>query len=109
MKTIRFLLDWHSYPLWIYDGPDYRNGELLGPQPPEELKEYPEILENLDMIYDIYDSLFVNNTKEFYYKGFTSERDKEEYISLIRTTISMIRKTIGYKYCIVDDSHLERL
>jgi hypothetical protein len=109
MKSIRFLPEWHSYPLWIYDGPDYRKSELIGPCAPDELKTYPEILANLDKIYETYDQLFINNNVEFRYKGFDNESDKQNYINLVTKTLAQLHEALDNRFIIVDDTRLNDL
>jgi len=106
MKTIRFMFDYSCYPLWLYDEPsgNESRGTIIGPEPPPELEEYPELETNLDRIRDIYLSLFINTPIEFDYKGFDSEEEQRSFIELVHGTVAMLRDKLGDKYNIVDDS-----
>jgi hypothetical protein len=57
MKKIRLLLEYKSYPMWIYD----ENDELIDNDIIEELKSEKEINEMLMEIQVIYDSLFIDS------------------------------------------------
>jgi hypothetical protein len=76
LKKIRLLLDYKCYPMWIYD----ENDELVDDDIVKELKSESEINEMLMAIQRIYDSLFIDDSKIFEYKGFVNSAERAEFI-----------------------------
>ncbi|ERJ27864.1 hypothetical protein UNSW2_2015 [Campylobacter concisus UNSW2] len=50
-----------------------------------------------------YNSLFINNEKEFSYKGFAGHESEAKYMQKINELRKIVYKKYGDKYKIVDD------
>lgn len=94
MKTIRIILDYGAYPVWIYNEKD----EFISNAMPEDVKDY----DNLDKIFkeieEEYESLFLNNQIEFDYIGFENEADKEVFINKINKAVESLKENVGPEY-----------
>ncbi len=95
MLKIKIYLDYRCFPVWIYN-----NGELISNDLPKELSEDKEVDNAFVEIQNIYDSLFLNNSTEFKYIGFSSESDKQRYIKMIDDAVSLIEAKLGDSYAI---------
>lgn len=96
MKKIRIYLDYRCFPLWIYDD----NGDLLDNDLPKELLEDKEVDDAFVEIQNVYDSLFLDNSTEFRYIGFSNISDKERFIKMIDEAVNLIVFKLGDSYVI---------
>jgi hypothetical protein len=85
--------------MWIYD----ENDELIDNDIIEELKSEKEINEMLMEIQVIYDSLFIDDSNTFEYKGFVNCVVRAEFIEKIENVLVLIEKKLGATYIIVND------
>ncbi|WP_088072783.1 hypothetical protein [Gottfriedia luciferensis] len=99
MKKIKLLLDYKCYPMWIYD----ENDELVDNDLVEELRSDIEIDEMLIEIQRIYDSLFIDDSKTFEYKGFVNCSERISYIENIEKVLVLIKRKLRDKYIITND------
>jgi hypothetical protein len=99
MKKIRLLLEYKCYPMWIYD----ENEEHVDNDIVEELKSESDINEMLMEIQEIYDSLFIDDSKAFEYKGFVNNMVRAEFIEKIDKVVVLLEKKLGATYIIVND------
>ena len=99
MKTVRFLLEWTQYPLWLYDD----DGSLIDPVAPPELSAHPEILERVDVIQKTYDSLFIDDPHTFEFRGFDTPAERAEFLRTAHETCRLIEEAVGDVYRVVDD------
>ena len=70
---IRFSLEYGGWPVWSIDSGD------CDVRFPADIEVPKELNDLLDEIQSEYDELFVDNEKEFYYKGFDNEAKKEVF------------------------------
>jgi hypothetical protein len=98
MKKIRLLLEYKCYPIWIYN----ENDELVDNDIVEELKIERDIDEMLMEIQGIYDSLFIDDSKTFEYKGFVNSMVRAEFLEKIDKVVVLIEKKLGATYIIVN-------
>lgn len=104
MKKIRFLLEYHCSPVWEYDD----NNSLIDNGLPDDLLEDTELATLLESISDEYDSLFINNSVEFSYKGFSNSDDEKMFDEKIRKAIALLKESAEGKYTIeIADSTFE--
>lgn len=96
MGKIKIYLDYHCYPVWVYN----EKGELIDNNLPEELINDNEVDEAFTRIQDIYDSLFIDNSTEFDYKGFSKEDEKEEFLKMTESAIKLIMAKLGTTYVV---------
>ena len=75
MNSLRLLLEYKAFPIWIYD----EEGLVIDTILPSEWKEYYELSNALDKIQAIYDSLFLDTKEEFKFVGFKSSAEKESF------------------------------
>ena len=102
VKEIRILLDYQCYPVWLYD----EDGDVIDTLLPEELREDAELDKKFDDIQSRYDGLFVDNSHEFAYLGFPTEKEKEKFLSDLNLAILELKEKINGKYPVIDDSNL---
>ena len=98
MKRIKLYLDYHCYPMWIYD----ENDMLVANDLVEELKCDLEVADCLDEIQNIYDSLFEDNKICFKYKGFENQSERELLMNKISFVSQIIDSKLGELYRIVN-------
>jgi hypothetical protein len=101
VQKVRFMIEYACFPLWLYEE---STGQLIGPEVPPELTEYPQVLANLDKIQMIWDGLFIDNGVDFGWNGFESEGDKRAFVALVHKTIEMLHEALDGTYIIIDDS-----
>lgn len=97
------MLDYHCYPVWLYDEDGYVVDTLL----PEELRDDAELDAKFDDLQARYDALYVDNEHEFYFKGFNSEEDKQQFLEDWRLAILELQEKSKGKYEIVDDIKMQ--
>ncbi len=99
MKKIRFMLEYGCSPIWVYN-----NNSLIGVGLPEDLSDN-ELSALLDSISIEYDKLFINNSVEFTYKGFSCDIDEHLFDEKLRKAISLLKEKSKNQYLIeIDDS-----
>lgn len=96
MQKIKIYLDYHCFPVWIYDD----TGELINNDLPNELLGDKEVDDAFVEIQNIYDGLFLDNSTEFKYIGFKNESDRQEFLKMIEHAISLIKVKLGDTYII---------
>ncbi|WP_099192867.1 hypothetical protein [Tepidibacter mesophilus] len=94
MKKIKIYLDYHCFPVWVYND----NGELIRNDLPKELSEDKEVDDAFVEIQNMYDDLFLDNSIEFKYIGFSSELDKQKYLKMIDNAVNLIKSKLGNSY-----------
>jgi len=102
MKKLKFMLDYQSEPIWLYDA----KNEMIGPGIPEELVNDHEFVSLINDIMEEYDSLFENNKINFEYHGFTDAKKKRLFVKKLTTAIKMLKRKVGDKYVITVDREL---
>lgn len=99
LKKIRVMLDYHCYPVWLYD----EDGDIIDTLLPEELRDDKELDEKFDDLQSRYDALFIDTVHEFTFVGFTSEEQKQDFLADWDRAVSELKKKVNAKYPIVDD------
>ena len=99
MNTLKYSLEYHCYPIWHYD----KDGDLIDNDLPAELLSNTELDSLLMKIQTIFDSLFIDTPKEFSSHGFYSESERQEFLSLLFTSVDYIREHYGDNYHIICD------
>ena len=107
IKKIRLLLSWHTFPVWLYNEKD----EIIDNEVPPEWLDDKELIDIFDSVSDYYDSLFINNSKEFRFVGFKNMKRKKEFLELVQKAIKTIEIKNNNKYQIVNDfyPHLDQI
>ena len=99
LKKIRLMLDYHCYPVWLYDEDDDIIDTLL----PEELRDDKELDSRFDDLQARYDDLFIDTDHEFSYVGFTTEEQQHAFLADWNKTVLELKEKVNAKYQIVDD------
>ncbi|MBS8263936.1 hypothetical protein DYI25_05745 [Mesobacillus boroniphilus] len=99
MQKIKLFLSYQCYPIWIYDD----KGELLNNDLVNELEKEVYIVNELNSIQTIYDSLFVDDGKTLEYIGFSSDVDRTSFQEKINKINHLIQITLHGKYIIEDE------
>lgn len=61
IKTIRLVLEYNTYCVWLYD----EDGFVIDNDNPPELEDDVELTNAFMAVSDLYDSFFIDNDKEF--------------------------------------------
>ena len=93
MKTVKLFLSYKCYPLWIYDD----KGELLKNDLVNELEDEKNIVNELNTIQNIYDSLFVDDGIAFEYIGFSDDVDEISFQEKVNNVIHLIQIALNGK------------
>lgn len=102
IKKIRLMLSFQTFPMWLYD----ENDNIIDNDMPEEWSDDKELEKNLMDISDLFDSLFVNTSKNFEYKGFKNNKRKETFINSLNNVYQKIIEKNNNKYIIVNDFNI---
>ena len=99
MKTIRLLLEYGAYPVWTYDEDNCVIDTVL----PEEWENDVELDNALTEIQNIYNSLFINNEKEFSFVGFKCEKERKKFNRKVEITVAMLYEKNNCLYPITNN------
>ena len=99
VKTLRIMLEYRCYPVWLYD----EEGNIIDTLLPEELRDDSELDSKFDDLQARYDALFVDNVREFDFIGFKSEADKSAFFEDWQNAITELREKTQGRYLIVDE------
>ena len=99
MKKIRISLEYGCFPVWIYD----KNNQLVDNDLPSELIGERDIDPSFVRIQEIFDSLFLNDKKEFKYVGFKEDDQRESFLRDISSTIELLRSKLSDEYVVEVD------
>ncbi len=105
IKKIRLLLEYKTYPVWLYD----EDGDIVDNDNPPELKDDKELTDAFMKVSDLYDTFFIDNTREFRYIGCSDPLVLQELKKSISDAISMLLSKIGDRYELVNDIELPQL
>ncbi|MDO4604565.1 MAG: hypothetical protein Q4B23_01140 [Helcococcus sp.] len=87
MKKIRLCLEWGGYPIQELDS----RGFIIDDISPEELGLCKDLSCEVKRLQDMYDSLFIDNNREFEYMGDKKldvvQKIKEKYIKISKDLI----------------------
>ena len=105
VTKLRLMLDYHCYPVWLYD----ENGNVVDTLLPEELRSDTELDAKFDNLQLRFDALFIDNEQEFSFKGFKTEEEKQHFLKDWQSAVSDLRSKAAGKYEVVDDISLSSL
>lgn len=88
------MLEYGCSPIWVLD-----NNSLIGVRLPEGLSKYEELSLLPNSISIEYDKLFINNSVEFTYKGFSSNSYEQLFEEKVKKAIA------GNQYIIEIDNN----
>lgn len=105
IKTIRILLEYNTYCLWLYNEKD----EVVDNDNPPEWDD-DEMLTQLFMsVSDLYDTFFIDTEKEFSYIGCPDEETKNQLRRIFEEAVTYLKKKNNGKYIIKNDVDLDTL
>lgn len=96
MKVIRIKLEYGCFPVWIYS----ENNELIENDLPVGLVGDTEIEPIFVHIQEIFDSLYLNDTKEFKYIGFRDQEQRELFEKELSAAINLLKSKLNEEYMI---------
>lgn len=99
IKTLRLMLEYKCYPVWLYD----EKGNIVDTLLPEELRSDAELDSKFDDLQARYDSLFKDNEHEFSFMGFTSNEEKALFFADWNLAVQELAEKTEGRYNIVDD------
>ncbi len=99
IKKIRLMLEYHCYPVWLYD----ENDDVIDTLLPDELRSDFELDAKFDDLQERYDALFIDNSHEFSYVGFKNDDERNKYMEDWKTAINELKTKINGKYSIIVD------
>ena len=104
-KQIRLMLNYNCYPIWIYD----EHNAFIDNDIVSEITDNPTLCNLLEELQHDFDSLYLNNNREFKYIGFHSEKDKNLFIKKIKTIYNLLLSNLGNKYRITNEIDFKKL
>lgn len=105
IKKIRILLEYNTYCLWLYD----ENDEIIDNDNPPEWNDDEELTKAFMDVSDLYDSFFVDNSKEFSYVGCPNEETANKLKMLFHNAVNLLTKKNNGKYIIQNDVDLDEI
>ena len=99
IKTIRLMLEYNTYCIWLYN----EDGEIIDNDNPPEWKDDKELTDAFMAVSDLYDSFFVDNQNEFKYIGCPNEETRQKITELIDKAVSILNTKNNGKYTIIND------
>lgn len=103
IKKIRILLEYNTYCLWLYD----ENDEIIDNDNPPEWNDDEELTKAFMDVSNLYDSFFVDNSKEFSYVGCPNEETANKLKMLFNRAVNLLVKKNNGKYVIQNDVNLD--
>lgn len=105
MIKIKFAFEYHCYPVWIYD----EDGILIENDLPGELVNDEELNALLEKIQEKFDSLYIDDSVVFEYKGFENSEEKNMFIKDVSIAVNMLTSRLNEKYIFEDESSISSL
>ena len=99
ITTLKIILDYRCYPVWLYD----ENGFIIDTLLPDELKKNIKLDRKFDDLQARYDALFIDNGKEFSYVGFESALQKTQFLKDWASAVSELKAKTNGKYVVIDE------
>lgn len=95
-KEIRLMFDYQCYPIWIYD----EKGEFIDNNLVEQIENEDNMVEMLEELQDMFDSLYLNNKEEFRYIGFASDDDRKKFEENVIQVYNNLCTLLSEKYIV---------
>ena len=99
ISYIRLLLDYGTYPVFLYDEEDI----VIDTAIPTEWQDDGELTAAFDAVSDLYSTFFIDNEREFSYIGPRDEETKRRFIALVERAVTLLEAKNDGKYEIRDD------
>ena len=103
IKKIRVLLEYNTYCLWLYD----ENDEIIDNNNPPEWDDDSSLTDAFMAVSDLYDTFFIDNDKEFSYKGCPDDETGDELRKRFVFAMDLLYQKNAGKYTIQNDVSLD--
>lgn len=106
MKVIKIKFEYGCFPVWVYG----ENDELIDNDLPPYLVGDSDVDPKFVRIQEIYDSLYLNDGKEFKYIGFKENEERESFLRELLLAIKLLKDKLDDEYTIEDNmEHVKKL
>lgn len=106
MKVIKIKFEYGCFPVWVYG----ENDELIDNDLPPYLVGDSDVDPKFVRIQEIYDSLYLNDGKEFKYIGFKENEERESFFRELLLAIKLLKDKLDDEYTIEDNmEHVKKL
>ena len=106
MKVIKIKFEYGCFPVWIYG----ENDELIDNDLPPYLVGDSDVDPKFVRIQELYDSLYLNDGKEFKYIGFKENEERESFFRELLLAIKLLKDKLDDEYTIEDNmEHVKKL
>ena len=99
MKVIKIKFEYGCFPVWIYG----EDNELIENDLPSYLIGDSDIDPKFVNIQKIYDSLYLDDGKEFKYIGFKEAEKRENFFRELLLVINLLKNKLNDEYIIEDN------
>ena len=99
MKVIKIKFEYECFPVWVYG----ENNELVENDLPSYLIGDIDIDPRFVHIQEIYDSLYLDDGKEFKYIGFKENEERENFFEELLLAINLLKDKLNDEYIIEDN------
>lgn len=99
IKTIRLMLEYNTYCIWLYD----EDGEIIDNDNPPEWDDDNQLTDAFMAVSDLYDTFFIDTKHEFRYVGCPDNSTREKLKALIETAVNYLMKKNNGKYIVQND------
>ncbi len=105
IKKIRLMLEYNTYPIWLYDEDD----DIIDNDNPPEWDDDKVLTDAFMAVSDLYDTFFIDNKQEFRYVGCKDEKTLQQLNDAIAYAVKILMDKNNGKYEIVNDIELPSL
>ena len=98
MITLKVSLEYGTFPVWMYDESDW----LIDNGLPDDLYQDKQLLDIFVKIQNDFESIYVDNEREFYGKGFDTVEEEQAFRDLIKKAVKMLEERSEGKYKVVN-------
>ena len=105
IKTIRLLLEYNTYCIWLYD----ENGDIIDNDNPPEWNNDAELTNAFMAVSDLYDTFFIDNENEFTFIGCPDPETAQRLKDLFAIALGILKKKNNKKYIIKNDVSFDTL
>ncbi|MBQ8327753.1 MAG: hypothetical protein IJX86_11865 [Lachnospiraceae bacterium] len=106
MKVIKIKFEYGCFPVWVYG----ENDELIDNDLPPYLVGDSDVDPKFVHIQEMYDSLYLNDGKEFKYIGFKENEERESFFRELLLAINLLKDKLDDEYTIEDNmEHVKKL
>lgn len=104
IDTIKIMFDYGAYPIWCYC-----KNEIIENNFPKEFENNKELWDIFDELEKRYRDLFINNSVEFSYKGFSNDEERIKFKELYNKGKELLTKLCKDKYIVIDGGEIDKL